>query len=214
LLAVSPDGEQARYPMTALTHPDGDLSVLWTSDRLSLTLTEDHAWGTGTRTTPAPGPCADGERLDGLDWCLETERTGWLLCRTDRGRLLATRWDMTLNEAGQWHDLRPPVTLVAAALAGVGEAVFAVAVTPHGDLLSLDVRARVSGRGEWHSIDRPAQVSAAPAPRVLAAGARYGRPDLPGWLALSGPGGAWAMPVTRSGDILQCGAPANIWTGE
>lgn len=214
VLAVPPDGAQARYPMTALAHPGGDLSVLWTSDRQGLALTEDRAWGTAPRITQVPGPCAAGERLDGLHWCLETRQTGWLLCRTDRGRLLAARWDVTMNEAGQWHDLEPPTALVAAALAGIGDTVFAVAVTPHGDLLSLDVRAAVSGRGEWHSIDRPAQISAAPPPRVLAAGSRYGRPDLPGWLALSGPGGVWAMPVTRSGDILQCGTPANIWVGE
>lgn len=214
VLAVPQDGEQARYPMTALAHPDGDLSVLWASDRLSLALTEDRAWGTGTQIAPVPGPCTDGERLGGLHWCLETQQTGWLLCRTDRGRLLAARWDVTMNEAGQWHNLEPPAALVAAALASVGEAVFAIAVTPQGDLLSLDVRTAVSGLGEWHSIDRPAQVSAAPPPRVLAAEARHGRPDLPGWLALSGPGGVWAMPVTRSGDILRCGAPANIWTGE
>jgi hypothetical protein len=214
VLAVPSDGAQARYPMAALAHPDGDLSVLWTSDRQGLSLTEDRAWGTGPRITPVPGPCADGERLDGLYWSLDTRQTGWLLCRTDRGRLLAARWDVTMNEAGQWHDLEPPATLVAAALAGIGDTVFAVAVTPHGDLLSLDIRATVSGRSEWHSIDRPAQVSAAPPPRVLAAGSRFGRPDLPGWLALSGPGGVWAMPVTRSGDILQCGTPANIWTGE
>jgi hypothetical protein len=214
VLAAPQGSEQARYPMTALGHPDGDLSVLWTSDRLSMTLTEDRAWGTGTEMAPVPGPCADGERLDGLHWCLDTLQTGWLLCRTDRGRLLAARWDMTMSEAGQWHDLEPPTALTAAALAAVGEVVFAIAITPHGDLLSLDVRAAVSERGEWHSIDRPAQVSAAPPPRVLAVGARYGRPDLDGWLALSGPGGVWAMPVTRRGDILQCGAPAHIWTGE
>jgi hypothetical protein len=214
VLAVPPDGEQARYPMAALAYPDGDLSVLWTSDRLGLTLTEDQAWDTGPRITPVPGPCEGGERLGGLHWCLETEQTGWLLCRTDRERLLAARWDVTMNEAGPWHDLEPPAAPVAAALASADDAVFAVAATAHGDLLSLEVRAAVSGSGEWHSIDRPAQVSAAPPPRVLAAGARHGRPDLPAWLALSGPGGVWAMPVTRSGDILQCGAPAHIWTGE
>jgi hypothetical protein len=214
VLAVARDGEQARYPMAPLAHPDGDLSVLWTSDRLSLTLTEDRGWATRTRVAQVPGPCAAGERLDGLHWCLQTRQTGWLLGRTDRGRLLAARWDVTMDDAGQWHDLEPPTALVAAALAGVGGTVFAVAVTPHGDLLSLDVHAGVSGRGEWHSIDRPVQVSAAPPPRVLAAAARRGRPDLPGWLALAGPGGVWAMPVTRSGDILHCGAPVNIWTGE
>lgn len=214
VLVVPRDGEQARYPMTALAHPDGDLSVLWTPDRLGLRLTEDRAWGTGTQAAPVPGPCAYGERLDGLHWCLETAQTGWLLCRTDRGRLLAARWDVTMNEAGQWHDLEPPTALAAAALAGFGDAAFAVAVTPHGDLLSLDVGAAVRGRGGWHSIDRPAQVSAARPPRVLASGARHGHPELPAWLALSGPGGVWAMPVTRSGDILRCGTPANIWTGE
>jgi len=214
VLAVPREGEQARYPMAALAHPDGDLSVLWTSDRLSLTLTEDRGWATRTRVGQVPVPCTAGERLDGLHWCLQTRQTGWLLGRTDRGRLLAARWDVTMDEAGQWHDLEPPTALVAAALAGFGGAVFAVAVTPHGDLLSLDVHAGVGGRGEWHSIDRPVQVSATPPPRVLAAAARRGRPDLPGWLVLAGPGGVWAMPVTRSGDILHCGAPANIWTGE
>lgn len=119
VLAAPPDGEQVRYPMAALAHPDGDLSVLWTSDRLSLTLTEDRAWDTGTRIAPVSGPCQDGERLGGLHWCLETRQTGWLLCRTDRERLLAARWDATMNEAGQWHDLEPPVAPVAAALAGL-----------------------------------------------------------------------------------------------
>jgi hypothetical protein len=205
VLASPDDGQQARYPLTELGHPDGDLSVLWTSDRVNLKLTEDRAWGTETRDAPLPGPCTAGERLGGLHWCLETRQTGWLLCRTDRGRMLAAQWDTTMNEAGQWHDLEPPAALVATALAGVGEAVFAIALTPHGDLLSLDVGAAVSGRGEWHSIDRPAQVSALPPPRVLAVGARQGRPDLPGWLAISGPGGTWAMSLTRSGDILTCG---------
>jgi hypothetical protein len=214
VVAVAPAGAQARYPMTALGHPDGDLSVLWTSDRLSMTLTEDRAWETRARSTPVPAPGESGERLNGLHWCLETPQTGWLLCRTDRERMLAARWDVAMSEASQWHDLKPPVALVATALAGIGGAMFAVAVTPDGDLLSLDIGAALSGRAEWHSIDRPAQVSAGPSPRVLAAAARYRRPDLPGWLGLSGPGGVWAMPVSRSGDILQCGAPAHIWTGE
>jgi hypothetical protein len=179
VLAHPGNGEQARYPMAALAHPDGDLSVLWTSDRQSLTLTEERASGTGTQLAAVPGPCAEGERLGGVHWCLETPQTGWLFCCTDRGRLLAAQWDVTTGEAGQWHDLKPPAAVVAGALACVGGAVFAVTVTPRGDLLSLDVRAAVSGRDGWHSIDRPAQVSAAPPPRVLAAGARHGRPDLP-----------------------------------
>ena len=213
VLAAPQGGEQARYPMTALAHPDGDLSVLWTSDRLSMTLTEDRAWGTGTEVAPVPGPCADGERLDGLHWCLDTLQTGWLLCRTDRGRLLAAGWDVTMSEAGQWHDLEPPTALTAAALAAVGEVVFAIAITPHGDLLSLDVRAAVSGRGEWHSIDRPAQVSAAPPPRVLAAeGVTGGRTWTAGWRcpapAASGPcrSPAAAHPPGRR--------PGHVWTGE
>jgi hypothetical protein len=214
VLAAAPDGVQARYPVAALAQPGGDLSVLWTPDRLNLTLTEDRAWGTGTQPGPVPNACGDGERLNGLHWCLETEQTGWLLCTTDRGRLLAARWDVPLNEAGQWIDLEPPAVPVAAALACVGEVVFAVATTPRGDLLSLDIRGALGGYADWHSLDRPAQVSAAPPPRVLAAGARRDRPGLPGWLALAGPGGVWAVPVTRSGDILVCGNPANVWTGE
>ncbi len=214
VLAVPPDGAQARYPVAVLGQPGGDLSVLWTQDRLHLTLTEDRAWGTRTQPGLVPGACGAGERLNGLHWCLETEQTGWLLCRTDRGRLLAARWDVPLNEAGHWADLEPPAVPVAATLVCVGEVVFAVAATQQGDLLSLDVRGALSGYAGWHSVDRPAQVSAAPPPRVLASGARRDRPALPGWLALAGPGGVWAMPVTRSGDTLECGNPANVWTGE
>lgn len=213
VLTTPQNGQQARYPMTALGYPDGDLSVLWTPDRLGMTLTEDRAWGTDTQAAPVSHPCAGGERLGGLDWCLETRQTGWLLCRTDRGRLLAARWDVATDAASRWHDLAPPVAVVAAALACVGGTVFAVAAAPEGDLLSLNVPSAADGHGEWHSIDRPAQVSAAPPPRILAAGARHERPELPGWLALSGPGGVWTMPFTRSGDILGCDAPANIWTG-
>jgi hypothetical protein len=161
-----------------------------------------------------PHAWADGEHLDGLDWCLETERTGWLLGRTDRGRLLAARWDLALNEAGRWLDLAPPVPSTAAALACLGGTPFAISATAAGDLLGLDVRVAAAGRGEWHSIDRPAQIRAVPPARTLAAGALHDRPAVPGWLALAGIGGLWAVPVTRSGGLVGCGTPVNIWTSE
>lgn len=214
MIAVPSAGGQARYPVAALGDPAGDLSVLWTADRLDLTLTEERSWGTSPASARLPRACGAGERLDGLHWCLETERTGWLLCRTDRGRLLAASWDVGLNEAGEWVDLEPPAVPVTAALACVGQVPFAIAATQHGDLLSLNVRRAAAGDAGWHSVDRPVQVSAAPPPRVIAAGARYADRAGPGWLALAGSAGTWAMPVTRSGDILECGSPASVWTGE
>ena len=214
MIAVPPAGAQARYPVAALSTPDGDLSVLWTADRLELTLTEDRTWGIVPAAGRLPRACGAGERLDSLHWSLETAQTGWLLCRSDRGRLLAAHWDVGLNEPGGWVDLEPPAVPVAATLACVGQAVFAIAATQHGDLLSLEVRGAVDGDAGWHSVDRPVQVTASPPPRVIAAGARYDHSAAPGWLALAGSGGTWAMPVTRSGSLLECGSPANIWTGE
>ncbi len=214
MIAVPPADGQARYPVAALGDPAGDLSVLWTADRFDLTLTEQRSWVTSPASVRLPRACGAGERLDGLHGCLETERTGWLLCLTDRGRLLAASWDVSLNEAGGWIDLEPPAVPVTAALACVGQVPFAIAATRYGDLLSLNVRRAAAGDAEWHSVDRPVQVSAAPPPRVIAAGARYANPTGPGWLALAGSAGTWAMPVTRSGDVLECGSPANVWTGE
>jgi hypothetical protein len=214
LLAWPPAGEQARYPVAAFGHPDGGLCVLWTSDRLDLALAEERAWGTGRGAAPIPRACGDGERLAGLDWCLETSRTGWLLCRTDRGRLLAARWDLTVNECGGWFELTPPAAPVAAAVACLHAVPFAIAATAEGQLLSVDVRAAADGWAQWHSVDRPGEVRRQPPARVLAADAPHDRPADPGWLALAGNAGVWAMPVTVDADIIECGTPVPVWTGE
>lgn len=212
LLAVPPAGEQVRYPVAALGQRGGGLSVLWTADRRNLQLTEVRPAGAADGPVTVPVACDDGERLAGLDWCLETERTGWLLCRTDRGRLLAARWDLTVSGCGTWRAMDPPVQPAAAALATLGGTPFAVVASTTGDLLSLDVRAATAGRAGWHSIDRPQQIRRTPPPRVIAAGAGHDSPEPGGWLALAGGGGAWAMPVTRAGDIIECGSPVPVWT--
>jgi hypothetical protein len=214
LVAAPPAGEQARYPAAAFRHPDGGLCVLWTADRVDLALSEERAWGTGSGAAPVPRACGSGERLAGLDWCLETGRTGWLLCRTDRGRLLAARWDLTVNECGGWFDLNSPAPAVAAAIASLDAVPFAIAATASGHLISLDVHAAADGQAQWHSIDRPEEIRVGPPARVLGADARCDQPEVPGWLALAGNDGAWAMPLTRSGDVIDCGPPVSVWTGE
>ncbi len=214
LLAVPPAGGQARYPVAAFGHPDGGLCVLWTSDRTDLALAEERAWGPVQGAAPIPRACDDGEKLTGLDWCRQTSRTGWLLCRTDRGRLLAARWDLTVNECGGWFDLNPPAVPVTAALACLRTASFAIAATAGGQLLSMDVGAAADGWAQWHSVDRPEEIRRQPPARILAADAAYDRPDDPGWLALAGSGGVWAMSVTTAGDVIECGTPVSVWTGE
>ncbi|WP_300608284.1 hypothetical protein [Trebonia sp.] len=214
LLAIPPADGQARYPVVAFGHPDGGLCVLWTSDRMNLALAEERAWGTVQGAVPVPWARDDGEKLAGLDCCRQTSRTGWLLCRTDRGRLLAARWDLTVNECGGWFDLNPPAVPVAAAVACLRTAPFAIAATAGGQLLSVDVRAAADGRTQWHSVDRPQQIRHQPPARVLAADGPRERPEDPGWLALAGNGSVWAMPVTLADGIVECGTPVPVWTGE
>lgn len=214
LLAVAPVGGQARYPVAAFGHPDGGLCVLWTSDRVDLAMVEERAWGTHEGAVLIPRACDDGEKLAGLDWCRQTGRTGWLLCRTDRGRLLAARWDLTINECGGWFDLNPPAAPVAAAIACLRAAPVAIAATAGGQLLSVDVGAAADGWAPWHSVDRPEEIRRQPPSRVLAADAPCDRPEDPGWLAIAGNGGVWAMPVSMAGDIIECGDPVRVWTGD
>jgi hypothetical protein len=214
LLVSPPDGEQARYPLAALGSGADALSIVWTADRRTLILTEVSGWLPGRATVPLSALCADGERLASLDGCAETERTAWLACRTDRGRLLVAQWDLTVGEVGQWRPLDPPVSPVAIAVACFGGVPFVVAATGNGDLISLDVRIAARGAVSWHSIDRPEPIrSAAPARIIAAAAPDPGEVGKTGWLALAGTTGVRVMPVNRRGDILECGAPSGVWTG-
>lgn len=214
LLAVPAAGEQARYPVTAFEHPDGGLGVLWTSDRVDLAQAEERAWGTVHDAVPIPRACAVGEKLAGLDWCRQTSRLGWLLCRTDHGRLRVARFDLTLDECGRWHDLNPPAAPVAAAIACLSGTPFAIATTAEGQLLSVNVRAAADGLEQWHSIDRPGEIRLQPPASVLAADAVHDQPEDAGWLALVCGGALWVMPVTVAGNIIECGAAVDVWTGK
>lgn len=216
LLGAPPAGEQARYPLAALSCGADTLSVVWSSDRRALFLTEERSWLPASETAPLAVAASAGERLTGLDACAETERTAWLACRTDRGRILVTRWDLTVADLGRWRPLDPPAVPVATAVMCLDGAPVLIAATAAGDLLSLDVRTVAGGDAAWHSIDRPERVRQAPPARIIAAGAPLPQPGAaaqPGWLTLAGHAGVQAMPVTRRGDIVECGAPIDVWTG-
>lgn len=223
LLSTPPDGEQARYPLAALSRED-TLWAVWTADRHAILLTEERNWLLGGKTVPLPPASAAGERLASLDVCAETERTAWLACRTDRGRVLAAQWDLTVSGLGRWLPLDPPIAPVSTAIMCLAGAPVLVAAAPGGELLSLDVRTAASGAAAWHSIDRPEPVrnaaparivaAGAPPPQQGAAGQQPGAAGHTGWLALAGHAGIRIMPVTRGGDIVECGDPIDVWTGE
>ena len=216
LLAAPPEGEQARYPLAALGYEADTLSVAWTAGRRALVLTEERGLLPAGNPVLLPAATAAGERLAGLDVCTETERTAWLACRTDRGRVLAARWDLSASEVSSWRPLDLPADLLATAVVGLDGIPVLVAVAAGGALLSLDLRAADGGRAAWHSIDRPDRVRAVAPARMIAAGAPVSPPGAPGhtgWLVLAGPAGILAMPVTRHGDIIGCGDPVDVWTG-
>lgn len=216
LLAAPPAGDQARYPLAALSSGAETFSVVWSADRRAMTLTEERSWLTAGEAVPLTAAAAAGERLAGLDACAETERTAWLACRTDRGRVLVARWDLTIAEVGRWLPLDPPAAPVATAIACLDGVPVLVAATAAGDLLSLDVRGALDNPAAWHSIDRPQRVRQAAPARIIAAaapGPQPGSARKTGWLALAGQAGVQAAPITRHGDIVECGDPIDVWTG-
>jgi hypothetical protein len=212
LLSTPPAGEQARYPLAALSSGADTLSVVWSADRRDMA----RSWLPAAETALFAAATTAGERLAGLDACAETERTAWLACRTDRGRILVARWDLTVADLGRWLPLDPPAVPVTAAIIGLDGVPVLVAGTAAGELLSLDVRAAAAGEAAWHSIDRPEPVRSAAPARIVAAAATVPQPGpagTTGWLALAGTVGVHAMPVTRRGDIVECGDPIEVWTG-
>lgn len=214
LAARPPDGEQARYPLAVLASGWG-ISVLWTADRRAVRCAEVSEQEIRAGGNPVPLACADGERLTCLDICAETERTAWLACLTDQGRLQVARWDLTLGQWGAWLPLSPPAVPVTAAVACLSGVPVVIVATAAGDLLSTDARTAVEGSQTWHSIDRPAQIREARPVRVLAAGNAPGAfPGEAAWLALSGGDGVWAVPAAWNGQYVACGEPFFVWTGE
>lgn len=215
LLVSPPGGDQARYPLAALGTGAGCLEVVWTANRSDLLLARARDWAARAEESELPAACASGERLTCLDVCAETGRTAWLAALGDRSRVLAAKWDLSLPGFGRWLALSPPAVLVTVAIAVLDGVPVIVGATAAGDLLSLDARAAAAGRESWHSVDRPAPIRQAGPARSLAVGAPgpASGPGRPGWLALACGQEVWAVPVTRSGDVIDCGEPIPVWLG-
>jgi hypothetical protein len=209
-LAETPPDRQARYPLAALTSAPGWVDVLWTTDRTSVSVTQLRPWEAPSSGPPAPPPCEAPERLTRLDLALETERTAWLVCLTDRSRVLLAGWDLSVGSHGHWQTLNPPgdglASITVTSLSGTP---VIIALTVSGNLLGASVRDALAGRGGWHSIDRPAELRGPSAARIISAAGT----GTAGWLAAAGHDAAWLIPLERDGSVVRCGPAAPVWLG-
>lgn len=200
------DGRQPRFPLTALASDDETLDVVWTTDRAHLSrTTRQTSSSTTSAPTALPSACEAGERLRSLDVAATPSgKTAWLVCSTDRGRVLAARWDIAYDIHGPWRQLDVPIlNVMSVAIACQSSGPTVILVGSEGELLSTTIDTTVRSGTTWHSIDPPASAS-----RISTIAVASGRHTL--WLAAGAPDRIWITALTDQSGWLRCGPPIDI----
>jgi hypothetical protein len=166
-----PEGLQPRFPLVAVTDGGGAVDLVWSADRAQLfraTTCTPH--DTGYRQPLAlPTGCMSGERLRALAACATSEKTAWLTGVTDRGRILAARWDRAYDLHGEWHGLEvPSVGALSVAAVRIKDRAVVIVAGSRGQLLSADLDVAIRARPMWHSVEPPAGAPSGPITAIAA----------------------------------------------
>lgn len=137
LVVPAPGDVPVRHPIGALAVDDSSLDVFWSRNRQVLRRSTWRSWAADSSELELPGCCAPGEGVSRMDVGRDGADLAWLTVRTDRGRVLVSRWDVGRDDIASWVPVPLPGNAVDAAAAGAG----VIMAMRDGRLLTVDAPA-------------------------------------------------------------------------
>ncbi|MGX6603194.1 hypothetical protein ACWKSP_13790 [Micromonosporaceae bacterium Da 78-11] len=112
------DGLTVGDPIAALAVDDSSLDVIWSADSRRLRRSTWRTWSADAPDDELPSGCASGEAVTRIDAGRAGPELAWLAARTDRGRVLVSRWDLGRDDIASWVPLHGVDDATDVAVAG------------------------------------------------------------------------------------------------